>query len=131
MALLGIHLIADFFECDSSVINNIESVEKILTESVIISGATLIKPFFHRFSPQGISGIIVVAESHFSIHTWPEHSAAAVDIFSCGDFNHIAALKLIKEKIKSANNSVVQIARNSIQSNDANNPDLQYKKIIL
>ena len=131
MALLGIHVIADFFECDSSVINNIESVEKILTESVIISGATLIKPFFHRFSPQGISGIIVVAESHFSIHTWPEHSAAAVDIFSCGDFNHIAALKLIKEKIKSANNSVVQIARNSIQSNDANNPDLQYKKIIL
>lgn len=131
MALLGIHLIADFFECDSSVINSIESVEKILTESVTISGATLIEPFFHRFSPQGISGIIVVAESHFSIHTWPEHYAAAVDIFSCGDFNYIAALKLIKEKIKSANNSIVQIARSSIQNNDANNPGLQYKKIIL
>lgn len=131
MAHLGIHLIADFFECDSSVINSIESVEKILTESVIISGATIVKPFFHRFSPQGISGIIVVAESHFSIHTWPEHSAAAVDIFSCGEFNYIAALKFIKEQIKSASNSIVQIVRNSTEDNDKDNSDLQYKKIIL
>lgn len=131
MAHLGIHLIADFFECDSSVINSIESVEKILTESVIISGATIVKPFFHRFSPQGISGIIVVAESHFSIHTWPEHSAAAVDIFSCGEFDYIAALKFIKEQIKSASNSIVQIVRNSTEDNDKDNSDLQYKKIIL
>lgn len=131
MAHLGIHLIADFFECDSSVINSIESVEKILTESVIISGATIVKPFFHRFSPQGISGIIVVAESHFSIHTWPEHSAAAVDIFSCGEFDYIAALKFIKEKIKSTSNSIVKIVRSSTQDNDTKNSDFQYKKIIL
>ncbi len=131
MAHLGIHLIADFFECDSSVINSIESVEKILTESVIISGATIVQPFFHRFSPQGISGIIVVAESHFSIHTWPEHSASAVDIFSCGEFDYIAALKFIKEKIKSTSNSIVQIVRSSTQDNDTDNSDFQYKKIIL
>ena len=131
MTHLGIHLIADFFECDSTVLNNAESVEKIMTESVYISGATLVKPFFHRFSPQGISGIIVVAESHFSIHTWPEHSAAAVDIFSCGEFNYIAALKFIKENIKSNSNSIVQIVRSSMQDNASDNSDLQYKKIIL
>lgn len=131
MAQLGIHLIADFFECNSSVINSIESVKKIMTESVIISGATIIEPFFHRFSPQGISGIIVIAESHFSIHTWPEHSSAAVDIFSCGEFDYIAALKFIKEKIKSKSNSTVQIVRSSMQDNGTNSSDLQYKKIIL
>lgn len=131
MTHLGIHLIADFFECDSSVINNAEFVEKIMTESVIISGATIIKPFFHRFSPQGISGIIVVAESHFAIHTWPEHSAVAVDIFSCGEFNYLAALNLINKKIKSKKSSIVQIARTSLQNNAADNFDLKYKKIIL
>ena len=114
MTRLGIHLIADFFECDPSVINNAESVEKIMTESVKISGATIIKPFFHRFSPHGISGIIVVAESHFAIHTWPEHYAAAVDIFSCGEFNYTDALIHIRNSFKSAENSVVQIWRGNI-----------------
>lgn len=131
MTHLGIHLIADFFDCDSSVINDTESVEKIMTESVIISGATLIKPFFHRFSPQGISGIIVVAESHFAIHTWPEHSAAAVDIFSCAEFNYTAALRFIKKNLKSKKSSIIQIARSPLHYDETDNSDLKYKKIIL
>lgn len=131
MIRLGIHLIADFFECDTSVINNAESVEKIMTEAVKISGATIVKPFFHRFSPHGISGIIVVAESHFAIHTWPEHSAAAVDIFSCGDFNYIDALVYIKESIKSPENSVIQVYRGNISGNDTIDKELNCKKIII
>jgi S-adenosylmethionine decarboxylase len=131
MARLGIHLIADFFKCDTSVINNAESVEKIMTESVKISGATMIKPFFHRFSPQGISGIIVVAESHFAIHTWPEHSAAAVDIFSCGDFNYFDALIYIKNSIKSEENSIMHIYRGEVRNNDTIDKKLKYKQIIL
>ena len=131
MIHLGIHLIADFFECDSSVINNAESVEKIMTEAVKISGATIVKPFFHRFSPHGISGIIVVAESHFAIHTWPEHSAAAVDIFSCGDFNYIDALVYIKESIKSPENSVIQVYRGNISVSDTIDKELNCKKIII
>lgn len=118
MVHLGIHLIADFFECDKSVINSLEAVENIMIESVKISGAKIVEPFFHRFSPQGISGIIVVAESHFAIHTWPEHAAAAVDIFSCGEFDYMAALYFIRDGLKSGNSSLIRIPRN-IQENSA------------
>jgi len=131
MAHLGIHLIADFFQCDVSTINSVESVEKIMTESVKISGATIIEPFFHKFSPHGVSGIIVVAESHFAIHTWPEHNAAAVDIFSCGEFDYMAALYFIRDGLKSADSSLTKITRGIPESGGGNDAALHHTKIIL
>ena len=98
---LGRHFIAEFYKCSQVKINDPESVERIMTEAARISGATIIKPFFHSFSPQGVSGIIVISESHFAIHTWPEHSYAAVDLFSCSDFKYRDALKYIKDNFES------------------------------
>lgn len=131
MAHLGIHLIADFFQCDNSVINSLESVKNIMIESVKISGAEIVEPFFHRFSPHGISGIIVVAESHFAIHTWPEHSAAAVDIFSCGEFDYMAALYYIKNELKSGTSSFIKINRGLPENAKVNSTATHYEKIIL
>ncbi len=131
MVHLGIHLIADFFQCDVATINSVESVEKIMTESVKISGARIVEPFFHKFSPHGVSGIIVVAESHFAIHTWPEHNAAAVDIFSCGEFDYMAALYFIRDELKSASSSLTKISRGIPGNGERNDVDLQHTKIIL
>ena len=82
---LGRHLLAEFYECDQSVLDNVEFVENQMNSAAIISGATVVKSGFHRFLPHGVSGVVIVSESHLTIHTWPEYGYAAVDVFTCGD----------------------------------------------
>ncbi|WP_036036686.1 adenosylmethionine decarboxylase [Leptospira mayottensis] len=112
MNALGKHVIAEFYDCDYEIINNHELVEDIMLKSVDLSGATTIKSVFHRFSPYGVSGVVVVSESHFAIHTWPEYGYCAVDVFTCGDLiDNQAALDYLKEKFGSKNISVVEMKR--------------------
>ena len=85
MKSLGYHLILELEGCPEACLNDPEAVRRIMIESVEASGATMIRPFFHQFAPQGVSGVVIISESHFSIHTWPEYGYAAVDIFTCGD----------------------------------------------
>lgn len=109
---MGKHVIAEFYECDYETINNHELVEDIMLKSVDLSGATTIKSVFHRFSPYGVSGVVVVSESHFAIHTWPEYGYCAVDVFTCGDLiDNQAALDYLKEKFGSKNVSIVEMKR--------------------
>ncbi|EKR62534.1 S-adenosylmethionine decarboxylase proenzyme [Leptospira weilii str. 2006001853] len=109
---MGKHVIAEFYDCDYEIINNHELVEDIMLKSVDLSGATTIKSVFHRFSPYGVSGVVVVSESHFAIHTWPEYGYCAVDVFTCGDLiDNQAALDYLKEKLGSKNISVVEMKR--------------------
>ncbi|TGK32599.1 S-adenosylmethionine decarboxylase proenzyme [Leptospira gomenensis] len=109
---MGKHVIAEFYDCDYETINNHELVEDIMLKSVDLSGATTIKSVFHRFSPFGVSGVVVVSESHFAIHTWPEYGYCAVDVFTCGDLiDNQAALDYLKEKFGSKSISVVEMKR--------------------
>lgn len=85
MKALGKHLILELYGCPAESLNDPVLIENSLTAAVKASGATLIKPFFHQFAPQGVSGVIIIAESHFTIHTWPEYNYAAVDVFTCGE----------------------------------------------
>jgi S-adenosylmethionine decarboxylase len=82
---LGRHLLLELFDCDVQVINNLEAVKGAMVEAAKRAHATIVDVVFHEFNPFGISGVVVIAESHLSIHTWPEYRYAAVDIFSCGD----------------------------------------------
>lgn len=82
---LGSQLILELYSCPAALLNDPRQVASVLTSAVEVSGATLIKPFFHQFAPQGVSGVIIISESHFTIHTWPEYGYAAVDVFTCGD----------------------------------------------
>jgi S-adenosylmethionine decarboxylase len=84
MKILGRHLIIEYADCDRSILNNRDLLEEYLNEAVRRSGATIVRSVFHRYNPQGVSGVVVIAESHFSIHTWPEYGYAAVDFFTCG-----------------------------------------------
>lgn len=108
---LGIHYLAEFFDCDRKKIDDAAFVEKIMIEATNLSSATIIRPFFHQFSPQGVSGVIVIAESHFAIHTWPEHGYTAVDLFSCSDFDYKAALNHIRITIGAKHYTVGQVRR--------------------
>ena len=85
MKVLGRHALVEFHECDPEVINNISKIQRIMLEAARQAKVTIIDSIFHKFSPQGISGVIVIAESHFAIHTWPEYRYAAVDFFTCGE----------------------------------------------
>jgi len=85
MKKLGRHILAEFVGCDQNALNDLAYLEKQLNESVRRSGATIVKSVFHRYNPHGVSGVVVIAESHISIHTWPEYGYAAVDFFTCGE----------------------------------------------
>ncbi len=112
MDRLGKHLIIELFDCDSRTISDLEAVEKHLIEAVRLSGATIIRSFFHLFPPDGVSGIVVVAESHFSIHTWPEYAYSALDIFTCGDrIKSKEALTYLKKHLKAGNSSTMELQR--------------------
>ncbi len=82
---LGRHMTIEYYDCNHDILLDVDRVEAIFLEAAKISGATIIDSSFHSFEPQGISGFVVIAESHFSVHAWPEHNYAAVDIFTCGD----------------------------------------------
>jgi len=108
---LGSHYIAEYHDCNTTFLDTREYLETIMMEAAGLSGATIIQPFFHSFSPQGVSGVIVIAESHFSIHTWPEYGYAAVDLFSCGLFDFNRAFRHIKEGLEAGNMSLSVVER--------------------
>ena len=85
MHALGRHIHLELFDCDAGVLNDLVKVRAGLVEAAHQAQATIVAATFHRFNPLGISGVVVISESHLTIHTWPEYRYAAVDIFSCGD----------------------------------------------
>lgn len=85
MEALGRQILVEFYDCDESKINDVSYIENSLIQATKASKATIISHNFHKFSPYGVSGVVVIAESHVAIHTWPEYNYAAVDIFTCGD----------------------------------------------
>jgi S-adenosylmethionine decarboxylase len=112
MKALGKSLLIEFFNCDSKILDDLKGLETILLESARISGATIIKSVFHQFSPHGVSGVVVIAESHFSIHTWPEYNYCAIDIFTCGEsIDSDKAAQFLKQALGAQSLSVVDIKR--------------------
>lgn len=109
---LGRQVAIDFYDCDEGLLNNSSFLEKTLRRAADEAGATVIQSVFHMFSPHGVSGITIIAESHMSIHTWPEYRYAAVDIFTCSEgMDNYKALVLIKESLKAGFYSVVELKR--------------------
>jgi len=119
---LGIHYLAEFFDCDRARIDDAAYIEQIMIDATKLSGATMIRPLFHQFSPQGVSGVIVIAESHFAIHTWPEHGYTAVDLFSCSDFDYRAALNHIRTTIGARYHTIARVRRGILSGNGGPNP---------
>ena len=81
---LGRHLVADFHGCTADL-NDPELVMRVLEVACKKANATIVEKTRHHFSPYGVTAVIVIAESHLAVHTWPEYRYAAVDVFTCGD----------------------------------------------
>lgn len=81
----GKHLLIDAFECDEVILNDPSLLRRILIEAALDAEMEVLHCYFHQFTPQGITGILVLATSHLSIHTWPEENYASLDFYTCGD----------------------------------------------
>ena len=82
--IVGKHCILELYDCDQIKLNDEAFVRTIVTSASKIAGATLLNMITHRFEPQGVTGLALLAESHISVHTWPESKYAAIDVFTCG-----------------------------------------------
>lgn len=85
MEHLGRHVIIELWGCNDAAINDCELVKNAMLDAVRAANATLLNIYVHTFSPQGVTGVAVLSESHLSIHTWPEHRYVAADVFTCGE----------------------------------------------
>lgn len=123
---LGSHELVEFYNCDKDILKNSNLIKKIFIKSAKLGNANIVNSLFHSFSPYGVTGVLVIAESHMSIHTWHEFNYCAVDIFSCCDkLNNKIVLEnlkceLISDKYISKlinrgdKNFIEQIANNSL-----------------
>ncbi len=112
MQSLGKQILADIHDCDRMVINSIPLMKKILTDAASQVGATVREVMFHKFSPYGISGVVIISESHFAIHTWPDRSFLALDLFTCGDtVDPWLAFEYILREVKGRAVTVVETKR--------------------
>ena len=112
MNALGKHVLLELKGCDKDVLNNVDFPRDTLMAAAKDCGATIVGESFHQFSPYGVSGVVIIAESHLLIHTWPEYGYAAVDIFTCGDsVQPQRAAQELTERIGSKDHSVVEMLR--------------------
>lgn len=107
----GKHLIAEYFGCDSSTIDDLNHLKSLLTSAVKKAGMTIIDTKFHKFTPQGVSGVILLAESHLSVHTWPEFNYAAVDVYTCGRGDLTTAHAVISEGVNATDFKLIILDR--------------------
>jgi S-adenosylmethionine decarboxylase proenzyme len=112
MKALGKHLIVELYCCDLRLLGDVDYIRETMMLCAKEANTTVIESIFHQFKPYGVSGVIVIAESHLSIHTWPEHRFASVDLFTCGDHSDPwKAFKIIKKKLKAKYFSVIKMER--------------------
>ncbi len=110
--MVGKHFILELYECDRFKLNDEAFVRTVLTSASKISGARILNLITHKFCPQGVTGLVLLAESHMSIHTWPESKYAAVDVFTCG--NHTMpekACELLAKEFSSSSHYLRNIHR--------------------
>jgi len=116
MEFLGKHVILELYECEASLLSDPNSVSEIMQKAAIIMGATVVESAFHHFSPLGVSGVVIIMESHLTIHTWPEYSYAAIDIFTCGDIQMDKGIDFLKEKLRSKKSEIKVLNRGRLSS---------------
>jgi S-adenosylmethionine decarboxylase proenzyme len=109
---LGRHLLVEFYNCNPSKINEENFVEKAMNDAAREANATIVQSTFHSFTPHGVSGVVVIAESHLAIHTWPEYGYCAVDLFTCGDsVDPWVAFEYLRKEFEASNYDTHETAR--------------------
>jgi S-adenosylmethionine decarboxylase len=116
---LGTHIVCELSGCDPAVLTNVDAVRDMMIGAAEAARATVMEVAFHRFEPQGVSGVVVLAESHISIHTWPELGYAAMDFYTCGEHTDPwLACEHAARVLRAQNTITSEIKRGVLQSSD-------------
>jgi S-adenosylmethionine decarboxylase proenzyme len=107
----GQHILIDYHGCSALVLNDAAQLEKSLLETAQLMGATIVSVQFNAFNPIGVSGVVIIAESHLTIHTWPELGYAAVDFFTCGVMETEIGLRYLEKILVAKEVKVQEIKR--------------------
>jgi spermidine synthase len=120
---LGRHCIIEYYGCPEDVLNDVAHIEKSMCAAAVEMRATIVASEFHHFSPHGVSGMVIISESHLSIHTWPEFGYAAVDVFTCGEvIEPWHAHQLLKKAFQCQRDSVMELRRGMLNVPDGTVP---------
>lgn len=113
---LGRHVLIEFYGCPSEIIENNALIEQHMRGAADYSGATIVESVFHHFNPYGVSGAVIIAESHLTIHTWPEYGFASVDVYTCGDsVNPWKAADYLSEKLQAKKTESFEVPRGMVE----------------
>lgn len=126
MEALGRHILVELYNCSPKLLNDVSYIEREMIKAAELSNATLINSTFHHFSPFGVSGVIVIQESHLAIHTWPEYGYAAIDLFTCGEsVNPWIAYKHLFKSLKAEHGSSMELQRGPVELLEKKSLDLE------
>ena len=107
----GRHLLVEYTGCDFTVLDDLKRIEALMNEAARAAQTNIVASVFQPFEPQGVTGVVVVEESHLSIHTWPEHGYAAVDFFTCGDSTPERAHEVLREGLGASRWEILAVDR--------------------
>ncbi len=108
----GRHLILDLYDCDQEILNDYEELQRLLEASLSMAKANILRIFGEKFNPQGVTLLALLAESHASIHTWPEIGYCAIDLYTCGDTTQThKAAEFLKKKLKAKTSEEKELVR--------------------
>ena len=114
----GRHLILDLYDCDPDILDNYEELQRLLEASLVIAKANILRICGEKFKPQGVTLLALLAESHASIHTWPQLGYAAIDLYTCGDTTQThKAAEFLKVKLKAGNSEEKELIRSTTPTN--------------
>ncbi|KNF09790.1 S-adenosylmethionine decarboxylase proenzyme SpeH [Gottschalkia purinilytica] len=112
---LGRHILVEFYNCDKEILNDHGLIEEYMNQAAEKAKATIVKSVFHLFNPWGVSGVVVIQESHLTIHTWPEYGYAAVDLFTCGEeVDPWIAFEHLKNKLGADRTETLEVPRGMV-----------------
>lgn len=116
MNALGRHLLIELHGCEPGILDDLDRIRQMMLEAASKMCVTVLNVATHRFVPQGVTAIIMIAESHLSIHTWPEFRYAAVDVFTCNGEIPDTVQSCIAETLKAEQVSAIEIKRGVVAS---------------
>ncbi|WP_407269074.1 adenosylmethionine decarboxylase [Radiobacillus sp. PE A8.2] len=112
MDTMGRHVIAEMWDCNIEKLNDMPLIEQIFVNAALKAGAEIREVAFHKFAPHGVSGVVIISESHLTIHSFPEHGYASIDVYTCGDIiDPNVAANYIAEELESKTCEAVEVPR--------------------
>ncbi|ADU31451.1 adenosylmethionine decarboxylase [Evansella cellulosilytica] len=111
MNTMGRHVIAELKDCNLEKLIDMQYMERVFVDAALEAGAEVREVVFHKFAPYGISGVVIISESHLTIHSFPEHKYASIDIYTCGDLDPHVAANYIMGSLEAKSTQSLELSR--------------------